>query len=135
MIHTDHASLKWLPSFKDLEDQLARWMERLQRFQFQIVYRKGQPHKDADGLLRHLCESFECKYCAEVEQREIQQPIETVVRIVFSSWDLMEWQRGQKEDLSLATIYQAILEGKRPLHFRDKYKKYFCPDFGCIGML
>lgn len=30
LIRTDHISLRWLMSFKDLEGQLARWMERLQ---------------------------------------------------------------------------------------------------------
>jgi len=57
MIRTDHVSLKWLMSFKDLEGQLARWLERLQEFEFEIVHRKEQSHKNAeidyrDGYVR-----------------------------------------------------------------------------------
>jgi len=40
-------SLRWLMSFKDLEGQLARWLERLQEFEFDIIYRKGLSHKSS----------------------------------------------------------------------------------------
>lgn len=39
LVCTDHVSLRWLMSFKDLEGQLSRWMERLQQFQFEVVHR------------------------------------------------------------------------------------------------
>ena len=52
LIHTDHVSLKWLISFKNLEDQLARWMERLQEYDFEIIYRKDLLHKNSNGLSR-----------------------------------------------------------------------------------
>jgi len=29
LVRTDHALLKWLLSFEDVEGQLARWMEKL----------------------------------------------------------------------------------------------------------
>lgn len=32
VLHTDHGSLTWLQSFKELEGQLARWLEKLQEF-------------------------------------------------------------------------------------------------------
>lgn len=72
LIRTDYISLKWLMSFKDTEGQLARWLERLQRYQFEIIYRKGQSHGNADGLSRRLCESLGCKYCAKAEEKGVQ---------------------------------------------------------------
>jgi len=39
LVRTDHASLKWLLSFKDVEGQLARWMEKLQHYEFEVIYR------------------------------------------------------------------------------------------------
>ena len=42
----------WLRSFKEPEGQLARWLERLEEFQFEVVHRKGRAHGNADALSR-----------------------------------------------------------------------------------
>jgi len=34
IVRTDHISLRWLMSFKNLEGQLARWLERIQQYDF-----------------------------------------------------------------------------------------------------
>ncbi|XP_043063215.1 uncharacterized protein LOC122319687 [Drosophila yakuba] len=49
---TDHASLKWLMTMKDLSGRLARWSLRLQSFDFQIAHRKGSENVVADTLSR-----------------------------------------------------------------------------------
>lgn len=51
-LRTDHRSLTWLQNFKEPEGQLARWQERLQEYTFEIVYRKGSSHGNADALSR-----------------------------------------------------------------------------------
>ena len=38
---TDHNSLTWLMSFKNIEGQLARWMEELAQFDMVVVHRAG----------------------------------------------------------------------------------------------
>ena len=38
---TDHGSLTWLSKFKQPKDQLARWIEKLQEYNFDIVHRLG----------------------------------------------------------------------------------------------
>ena len=38
-LRTDHGSLTWLQTFRDPEGQLARWLEKLQQFNFNIVHR------------------------------------------------------------------------------------------------
>jgi len=40
-IRTDHSSLRWLMSFKEPEGQVARWLERLQKYDYDIEYRPG----------------------------------------------------------------------------------------------
>lgn len=52
LIRTDHSSLAWLMRFKDIEGQLARWLEELAQFDMQIVHRKGKEHANADALSR-----------------------------------------------------------------------------------
>lgn len=49
---TDHASLKWLMSLKDLSGRLARWSLQLQAYDFSIIHRKGSENIVADTLSR-----------------------------------------------------------------------------------
>ena len=51
-LRTDHGSLTWLQNFKDPCGQLARWLEQLQEFNFEIVHRRGIKHQNADALSR-----------------------------------------------------------------------------------
>ena len=51
-LRTDHSSLIWLRTFKEPKGQLARWLEQLEEFNFQIVHRKGNLHSNADALSR-----------------------------------------------------------------------------------
>jgi len=39
--------------FKNLEGQLVQWLEQIQQYDFEVVYRKGSLHCNADGLSRH----------------------------------------------------------------------------------
>ena len=50
-LRTDHGSLVWLRNFKEPEGQLARWLERLQELNFDVVHRRGTAHGNADSPL------------------------------------------------------------------------------------
>lgn len=51
-LRTDHSSLTWLQNFKEPEGQLARWIEKLQEYNFTILHRQGKQHQNADALSR-----------------------------------------------------------------------------------
>src|ERR1700722_3321998 len=51
-IETDHNSLTYLKTKKDLTGRLGRWAEHLQQFLFTIKYRKGKKNAVADALSR-----------------------------------------------------------------------------------
>eukprot|EP00731_Ephydatia_muelleri_P000886 Em0001g886a len=51
-LRTDHGSLVWIRNFKEPEGQLARWLERLQEYNFTVVHRQGLRHCNADALSR-----------------------------------------------------------------------------------
>ena len=49
---TDHGSITWLQNFKEPEGQLARWLDKLQEFNFEVEHRRGRKHTNADALSR-----------------------------------------------------------------------------------
>lgn len=57
-IITDHASLQWLMSQKELTGRLARWSLSLQGFNFTIEHRKGSANIVPDALSRVFVEEL-----------------------------------------------------------------------------
>ena len=58
IVRTDHSALRWLRSFKDPQGQVARWLEILAEFDFDVIHRPGLRHGNADALSR-----IQCKQC------------------------------------------------------------------------
>lgn len=94
IIRSDHTSLRWLMSFKDLEGQLARWLERLQQYDFEVIYQKGNLHKNADDLSGCPCAETTCNYCTRVEAKEEK----LISRIIFGIDNYREWRAKHLED-------------------------------------
>ena len=62
LIRSDHGSLRWLFNFREPEGQIARWLEILAEYQFEIQHRPGRLHGNADALSRVLCDQYpQCK--------------------------------------------------------------------------
>ena len=61
VIRTDHSALRWVMSFKNPVDQMARWIEVLSQYDFSIEHRPGVKHGNADGLSRVECDPDECQ--------------------------------------------------------------------------
>ena len=59
-------------------------MERLQQYDFEIDYRKDLSHKNMDELSRRPCASDQCRYCANVELKELAKQKSYVRRMVFA---------------------------------------------------
>ncbi len=55
LARTDHNSLRWLRNFREPEGQIARWMEALSEYDFEVVHRPGLKHQNADSLSRSNC--------------------------------------------------------------------------------
>ena len=75
-IRTDHSSLKFLNRFKEPEGQLARWIDFLQPYQFEIEHRPGVKHGNADALSRRPdpCGGKKC-YCLAFEDLQYEPPV------------------------------------------------------------
>ena len=54
-VRTDHGALRWLMNFKDPQGQVARWLETLGTFEFEVQHRPGLKHNNADAMSRGPC--------------------------------------------------------------------------------
>ena len=52
LIRTDHQALKWLFSMKEPKNRVARWIEALAEFDYEIHHRAGKKHQNADAMSR-----------------------------------------------------------------------------------
>ncbi|XP_045161051.2 uncharacterized protein LOC123525957 [Mercenaria mercenaria] len=67
-IHTDHQALVWLFRLKEPSEKVARWIEILADFDFQIEYRPGKKQGHCDALSRCMT-PHDCTY-SEVDMSE-----------------------------------------------------------------
>jgi len=67
-LRTDHASLIWLCKRAEPSSQVARWLEILAEFFYQIKHRPGGRHSNADGLSQRLTGGY--KQCLNIEKRD-----------------------------------------------------------------
>ena len=67
-LRTDHSSLTWLHNFKEPEEQLARWLEQLQEYNFEIIHLPGRRYSNADAMSRRP--SCKCQRCSSEKSKE-----------------------------------------------------------------
>lgn len=118
-LRTDHGSLQWIQTLKEPEGQLARWLERLQEYNFEIKHRKGCQHQNADALSRY---PFEIEISEQPEFSHHENKHTNLALPVVSSVDtyvLMErtpeeLRNLQLTDSEIGPILQAIENNSRP---------------------
>jgi len=52
VVRSDHQALKWLFSLKEPKNRISRWIEILSAYDFEVEYRPGVRHGNADGMSR-----------------------------------------------------------------------------------
>ena len=82
LVQSDHQALRWLFSLKEPKSRIARWIELLSAFDFEVEYRPGKKHGNADVLSRcpnpRQCQCEEdprilkCGPCQKCERRSEQ---------------------------------------------------------------
>ncbi|KAI3351294.1 hypothetical protein L3Q82_005839 [Scortum barcoo] len=140
LLRTDHASLTWLLNFKEPEGQLARWLETLQDYNFEVRHRAGRLHVNADALSRRPCEGDDCKYCQRMEDQDTAAPRVAALRETpvvddgrppdsssggpqtspmdlnhcFESIDPEQLRHDQSQDPVLSRVHELVGAGQRP---------------------
>ena len=127
VIRTDHSALQWLLSFKNPEGQMARWVQKLGQYDFEIRHRKGRMHGNADALSRRPCDEEECKYC---DKRDIKEAIRSeeveisgtkkvdhVIRSMScsppSTRIIQNFEEAQRQDSEINVILQFMKKSSR----------------------
>ena len=52
ILRTDHEALKWIRSIEEPKGMILRWLETLSNYDFEIQFRPGRQHGNADALSR-----------------------------------------------------------------------------------
>ena len=98
-LQTDHSSLQWLYRTKEPEGQIARWLEKLQQFEFEIIHRKGLCHTNADALSR-----LPCTQCGLAKEQGEEEDVLPVAALQISGLNMEEIRKMQAEKLGNPTF-------------------------------
>ena len=69
MVRTDHSALQWLMKFRTPEGEIARWLQKLQDYDFKVLHGAGRKHGNADAMSRRPCPE-DCKNCTRAEEKQ-----------------------------------------------------------------
>ena len=110
ILRTDHAALKWLRSFKGPEGQVARWIEKLQEYDFDVA---GLKHSNADAFILKQCPQCDLTF---------DEPLEIFTTDCSGDTWLPNWNHSQlcqyqREDRDISTIIQWLENNSLPEQF------------------
>ena len=110
LLRTDHSALRWLKLTPEPIGQQARWLERLEEFNFRIEHRPGKQHANADAMSRRPCR--QCRQTGESEVSEVS------ARLIQMRDDTAEagpnaevWDRDYEQDSQLREVFREIAGG------------------------
>ena len=90
---------------------MARWIEKLQEYHFDIVHRPGRKHSNADSLSR-----LPCRQCGH----DSQEPTATVAATTVSNTPVLQQYstqhlcQSQLDDISIGFVLRALELQQKP---------------------
>ena len=90
-VYTDHKALQWLRGIKHPNGKLARWILKLEQYDYTIVHRPGTQMQHVDALSRA-----------------------PVRGITISNWSTEEFKELQNLDDDISTVKDWLRGGKKP---------------------
>jgi len=119
-LRTDHHSLKWLQTFKRPEGILARWVETLAEFDFEIEHRPGRLHSNVDGVslqYRKQCldKATKTRWVDELDRAdELTEPLGAQTVAVTPEISDKQLKEMQAEDIDLGPVIDWLENGPPP---------------------
>ena len=120
-VRTDHAALVWLTNLKNIQGMLARWLAKLQQFNFSIEHRPGTQHGNADGLSRcPQCERGSCASTSRTHKHYPEQPYAYSCGGSSMDSELIPLESGE---LCVAAIATALSDNSKQIVTAQKNDK------------
>ncbi|GBN01476.1 hypothetical protein AVEN_209205-1, partial [Araneus ventricosus] len=97
--------------FSKILGQIARWIQRLQEYDFEIQHRKGTSHGNADALSRRPRKES-CKQCTNAEKKfgmERDISVKVLTTTTVDPWSSCEIQKALLEDPAIKPILEKKL--------------------------
>jgi len=112
-IRSDHAALQWLRKTPNPIGQEARWLEKLEEYDYTLVYRAGKQHSNADAMSRRPCRKACCREESSQQTKPEHPDIIQNRRISTEQeapkiWTRQEITAAQKQDVHLKMIYDQL---------------------------
>jgi len=107
-------------SFRNLESQLARWLQQIQQYDFEIIRRKGCLYSNAHGWSRRPCEGN--NYCCKQESKEG----EIIERIIFNSEQINRLETRAVERLDIKKVFFRKKRKSTSKLAGNCFRKQFC---------
>ena len=121
-VRTDHSSLRWFHSFRNAEGLVGRWHAILANYDYELVYREGSAHGNADALSRHptvlrrrRCGTTGCQDC----QGSTATPVKVCSMITSPDGRAYRYEHSQPPQAdSEANSGEEPDDFRRPSHVR-----------------
>ena len=123
IIRTDHAASVWLTNLKNIQGMLARWLAKLQHFNFSIEHRPDAQHGNADSLSRcPQCERGACSPTVNTHNHDPEQPYANSCGGSSMDSELIPLESGE---LCVTAITSAQSENSKQIIAAQKIDKIF----------
>ncbi|KRY64642.1 Retrovirus-related Pol polyprotein from transposon [Trichinella pseudospiralis] len=114
-VRTDHSCLRWLRNFKEPEGQVARWLEQLAEYDFNVLHRPGRAHCNADALSRQRCPQCGISIVAAASPPVVSME-EVAPSRCSSIADIHTWLQAQSTDTTLSALRNWLDANRWPRH-------------------
>ena len=118
LLNTDHRPLTFLHTVKEPRGRIARWISRIQEYDFRIRYTRGKDNTVADCLSRSY------SWTRPLDHETLPQGMNPVSALTFYE-DLQSLSERQLEDDELCSIMEALRD-RRKLEPRGGCQRRLC---------
>ena len=127
-IYTDHKSLKYLPSQRELNLRQRRWMELIKDYDCMIDYHPGKANVVANTLSRKIMQMIR----ALNDQLSLTDDGIVVENLIARPNLLNRVLRAQKKDEKIAAVISQIGNGKETEFTENEYGVLYYKDRVCV---